>query len=398
MLDASTRISNLKPSPTIALNNEAKAMTAKGVKVTNMAVGEPDFGTPQSIIDKAIASMKAGKTKYGAPGGGLPFREAIVQKLKRDNNLAYEPDQIVAGIGAKEILFHVFMALLNEDDEVIVPAPYWVSYTSQVEAMGGKPVVIPAADLLNGKRIDVAAIAKAITPRTKAIVINSPNNPAGFVYGEKELKDLAALLVAHNIWVISDEIYEYMSFNRPHQSILNVEPRLQDRTILVNGMSKGFAMTGWRVGYMAGPASIAKLVRNLQSQSSTCLPPFIEDASTFALSQGAALLQEDLAILKRRRELAVKLLRDVPNLKFVEPEGAFYVFLDVRGILSKASSLPEKTSMNFCKLLLQKYHLAVIPGEDFGMPGFLRMSYAAHESVIETAVRALATAAKELCP
>ncbi len=397
MLEASNRISSLKPSPTIALNNEAKAMIAKGIKVTNMAVGEPDFATPRPIIDKAIASLQAGKTKYGAPGGGLPLRQAIVEKLKRDNQLTYDPEQIVAGIGAKEILFHIFMALINEGDEVIIPAPYWVSYTSQVEAMGGKAVVIPPADLLAGKRIDVAAVRAAITPRTKALVLNSPNNPAGFVYSEHELRELAALLIDTPLWVITDEIYEYMSFVRPHQSLLNIEPRLADRLILVNGMSKGFAMTGWRVGYMAGPATIAKLVRNLQSQSSTCIPPFIEDAASFALQQGASLLQEDLRILKSRRELALRQLRSIPQLDFVEPEGAFYIFLDVRRLLQQAKTLSEPTSMQLCQLLLQKYHLAVVPGEDFGMPGFLRMSYAAHESVIETAVQALATATKDLC-
>lgn len=364
----SNRISRLSPSPTLALNSKAAELAASGKKIFNFAVGEPDFPTPASVVEVAIDSLRRGRTRYGASGGGKPLREAISAKLFRDNGLKFSADEIVCGIGAKEILFHVFLALLNDGDEVLLPAPYWVSYTDQVRAAGAVPVVVaPAATITRpgGDAIDFHALEKAVNANTRAIVINSPNNPSGYVLGNSELERLAAFAIKHNLWLISDEIYEYMAFGREHVSPLKVQPELRSRFILINGLSKGFAMTGWRVGYAAGPKDIMALVKNLESHSSTCIPGFIEDAATFALQQGRGLMAPAIKTLDDRRKATIRAL---DGFEFVRPDGAFYVFLDVRPFCD------GQTSMTISGLLLEE-GVAVVPGEAFGMPGFIRISY-----------------------
>ncbi len=381
MISLSRRISNVKSSPTVQLNAKAKALGKQGIKVLNFAVGEPDFNTPAPIVDTAIASLKAGRTKYGPAGGSPEFLEAIAAKLKRENGLDFQSNEIVAGIGAKEILFHIFLATLNDGDEVLVPSPYWVSYPDQIIAAGAKPVILPLADDIAKTPLSIKDLAAKATSQTKAIVLNSPNNPAGYMYSRAFLEELGAYLKDKQWWIISDEIYEYLSFDHPHVSLLSLFPELRDRFILVNGLSKGFAMTGWRVGYCAGPAPVMKLVRDLQSHSSTCIPPFIEDASIFALSKGNSLLKAEIEVLKKRRDLAVAQLKSMPELSYVAPHGAFYIFIDIRDALKKAKK--PTTGFELSEQLLLEHHVAVVPGDAFGAPGYLRLSYACDEATIK---------------
>ncbi len=386
----SVRTSVVDPSATVALNTKAKALSDQGIAVTSFAVGEPDFPTPQAIVDVAIASLKKGRTKYGAPGGGMPLRKAIVEKLKRENNLEYKPDEIVVGCGSKEILFHLFLALINDGDEVLVPSPYWVSYAAQIKAAGGVAIELPLLDDPAGN-IDPQFIQTFVTPKTVGMVINYPNNPSGFIPTDAQLKKLSEYILTKDWWVISDEIYEYLSFDKPHVSPLNLCPTLRDRLILVNGLAKGFCMTGWRVGYGAGPKPIMDIVRTLQSHSSTCLPGFIEDASQYALEQGKGLMTAEITEMKRRRDTAVELLKkyDIP---MIPPMGAFYAYIDLRSKLGQSKMFSKSSSLGFSQWLLEEYHIAAVPGEAFGTPGFLRLSYAVDQKLLKAGIEKIAEA------
>jgi len=384
----SERILKVKPSPTVSLNARAAEMTRAGKPVVSLAVGETDFQTPQVIVDAAIASLNRGRTKYGAAGGGPELRKSIADKLQRENKVSFSADQIVVGIGAKEILFHLMLSLLNEGDEVLIPAPYWVSYSDQVTAAGGIPVVVPMPQDFAKKPIQVKLIEQYATSKTVAIILNSPNNPSGYVLSESDLRELGAMLCKKNWWIIADEIYEYLAFAKPHLSLLQLFPELSDRYILINGFSKGFAMTGWRVGYGAGPKPVMKLVQSLQSHSSTCLPAFIEDAAIVAIQKGFPLVQAQIQHLDRRRKLAIEELGKIPGIRFNEPEGAFYVFLDLREVLDPGNGKKSLSSFEFAEMLLSEFYLAAVPGEAFGAPGFLRLSYAVSESnLVEGAQR-----------
>ena len=387
MLRLSQRMSNLSPSPTVSLNAKAQQLKAEGKQVINFGVGEPDFSTPQLVVDAAIAALKAGKTKYGPAGGSLPLRQAICDKLARDNAVHFRPADIVVGIGAKELLLHIAMGLFNEGEEILIPAPYWVSYISHVEATGATPIIIEMNEDPKAACLTPSMIANYVTPRTKAIYLNSPNNPAGYILNEQELRNLGQYLVTQNFWIIADEIYEYLDFDRPHKSLLSMFPELASRFILVNGMSKGFAMTGWRVGYCAGPSDIMDIVRGLQSHSSTCLPPFIEEAAIVALKQGRNLLLSQIPSLKSRRDLALKELGKIDGLNFMPPQGAFYILIDLRTRLAQSKN--DMSSMSFSEKLLDDFLVAMVPGEAFGAPGYIRMSYAVSEQDITAGVSRL---------
>lgn len=380
-MELSRHISNIKPSPTLALNAKANVLIKQGHQVLNFSVGEPDYQTPDIIVQKAIESLKAGRTKYTPAGGGPELREAIAAKLKRDNHLDFKPSQIVVGCGVKEILFHITLALLNEGDEVILTAPCWVSYTDQIKATGAVPVIVP---LPKSGKLSLADIEKHATSKTKMFIVNTPNNPTGYVLTRDETKELADYLKQKNWWVVSDEIYEYMAFDYPHISPLQVCPELRDRFILVNGLSKAFAMTGWRVGYCAAPQPIADLVKSLQSHSSTCLPGFIEDAAVVALNAGKPLMTADIAKLAARRDLAIKTLEKFGGFKYIKPQGAFYIFIDVRDHLKNGM-----TSYELSENLLETHHLAMAPGEAFGCPGWLRLSYAVSNDTLTQGIERL---------
>ncbi len=388
----SQRISQLQPSPTVALNTKAKELADQGHKIINFSVGEPDFPTPDVVVKAAIKALEQGKTRYGAAGGGLALRQAIVKKFAEDNQISFTPDQIVAGIGAKEILFHIALATINPGDEILIPAPYWVSYTEHVIAAGGTPIVIPMPEDHRAARLTPEMIERYATPKTKGIVITSPSNPAGFVIPPTQLKAIGDYLANKNWWIVSDEIYEYMSFDGPSESMLTLCPQLKDRFILVNGFSKGYAMTGWRVGYMAGPKSVAHLVRTLQTQSSTCLPPFVEEAAIEALRHGKALMADKMEVLRKRRDLAVSILKQYPELDMLPPNGAFYIYIDLRKVLAKSALYANDNSLDFSQKLLETYHVAMVPGEAFGTPGFIRLSYATHEDTIREGLTRLGEA------
>ena len=388
----SKRISSLKPSPTLALNAKANQLKAEGIKVFNFAVGEPDFPTHTDIVKKAVEALESGDTRYGPSGGGLPLRKAIVSKLARENNLDYKPEEIVCGMGAKEILFHLFLSLLNEGDEVILTAPCWVSYMDHVKAAGAIPVVVPVPE--TGPMVNPETIEKYVTSKTKAFVLCTPNNPSGYALDRNELLKLGAYLKTKNWWVISDEIYEYLSFDHPHESIIKLVPELKEKSVHISGMAKGYAMTGWRVGYAAGPKKIIDLVRNLQSQSSTCIPPFIEKAAAWALDQGHELMQKEIDSLAKRRDIAMELLAKIENVKAIKPQGAFYLFVDVRTALKKSKTLD--TSLKFSEHLLNEYQVACVPGEAFEAPGFLRFSYATSVSDLTEGLSRLDQALRSL--
>ncbi|MDR3606088.1 MAG: pyridoxal phosphate-dependent aminotransferase [Oligoflexia bacterium] len=386
----SKKILGVKASPTITLNAKATAMIKQGLPVLSFAVGEPHFPTPQIVVDKAIESMRAGRTKYGAAGGGPELRKAIATKLERENRLKFAPEQIVVGIGAKEILFHLMLTLLNDGDEVLLPAPFWVSYADQVIAAGGVPVIVPVPDSFPANPFDIAEIEKYATPRTVAIVINSPNNPSGYVLNEGKLREIGAWLSKKDWWVISDEIYEYLSFDIEQKSLLEICPDLRDRFILINGFSKSFCMTGWRVGYGAGPQPVMNLVRSLQSHSSTCLPMFIEDASIVAINGGRELMRAEIAEMNSLRKTAIAEFEKIKGLPIVEPQGAFYVFLDLRPFMANTGRF--KDTMAICEWLLNDAHVALVPGEAFGAPGFARFSYAVAEEKLREGIARIARA------
>lgn len=397
-MNFSDKIKSLQPSPTVALNAKAKELKANGLDVLNFTVGEPDFSTAKEIRDVAITALKKGKTKYGPAGGGLEIREAISKKLQQENNLQFEISQIVCGIGAKEILFHTFLSILNEGDEVLIPAPYWVSYKDQILACGAKPVIVPfelgdsAPSYLDTKKFEEYA-----TDRTKAIILCSPNNPVGYAFNEEELKVLGNYLkTKDHWWIISDEIYEYLSFEHEHLSLLQLFPDFAPRFALINGLSKGFAMTGWRVGYLAGPLDLVAQVKKLQSHSSTCLPPFIEEAAAFALGLGKSFMQPQIDLLKKRKDFVLDCVKNLKALNYIEPKGAFYLFLDFRSLLQASDRFDEHDTMSLCKVLLEEYLIALVPGEAFGAPGFARMSYAVSEEIIEEGFRRLGNAVSSL--
>ncbi len=380
-MDFSRRIAALPPSPTVSLNAKAKELESAGQKVLNFTVGEPDFDTPDIVVEAAIAAMRKGRTKYGAAGGGLPLRKAIAAKFARENQIEHNPADIVVGMGAKELLFHLSLALLNDGDEVLIPAPYWVSYPAHVMAAGAVPVIIPMHEF-EQSGITPQTIAKYATAKTRAIILNSPNNPSGYVMSRENIEELGSYLESKSWWVISDEIYEYLAFDRPHVSLAQTTPKLRDRLILVHGLAKGYAMTGWRVGFALTPPAVTKPLNILQSQSSTCLPGFIEDASVVALNHGRSLLEDKFTDLQRRRDLVVDRVKQLPGVRYIPPEGAFYIFLDIREALASARKLKDNNSLKFGEYLLSQYHVATVPGDAFGAPGYLRISYATAESEI----------------
>lgn len=393
----SEKILRVKISSTVQLNTKALDLAKSGRSIVSLAVGESDFPTPQVVIDAAISALLKGKTKYGSAGGSIQLRKAISEKLLRENQLQFQPDQIIVGIGAKEILFHVMLSLLNEGDEVLIPAPYWISYVDQVVAAGAVPVIVPMSSKFPEVPIDLDWIQKHATSKTVAIVLNSPNNPSGYVFGESALQQLGVFLKNKNWWIIADEIYEYLSFVKPHISLLHFFPELRDRFILINGFSKSFLMTGWRVGYGAGPLSVMKLVQGLQSHSSTCLPGFIEEAALVAIQAGISLVREEIGILNIRRQKAITALSQCSGIEFYEPEGAFYVFVNITALLhQKKSGLNIKNSFDFCEWLLEKYGVAVVPGDAFGAPGFFRMSYAISDEKLIDGLGRIRTAFESL--
>lgn len=392
-----SRVRSIQPSITLAVDAKAKQLKAEGRDIIGFGAGEPDFDTPDHIKNAAIAALNKGVTKYAPSGGSLELRDAIVHKLKRDNGLTYKRSQVIVNIGAKHTLYEIFMAIVERGNEVIIPAPYWVSYPEMVRACEGVPVFVSAPASQNFK-ITPRQLEKAITAHTVAVVLNSPSNPTGMVYTPEELHELAEVAVAHGQLIISDEIYEKLLYeDAKFVSVASFSPEIYERTVTVNGFSKAFSMTGWRLGYAAGPEWLIEAMNTLQSHSTSNPVSFAMSGAVEALNAGYDFLPAFLEAFDRRRRALVKALNAIEGVTCPNPKGAFYVFPDFSALLGL--STPEGKQINNT-LDLSEYLLeqgvAVVPGEGFGAPGCLRLSYAISDKNVEEGARRIAAAIERL--
>lgn len=374
---------SISPSLTLDITAKANRMRKSGINVIGFGAGEPDFDTPDYIKEAAISAIREGYTKYTSTSGILELKEAIVQKLKRDNNLSYDVSQIVVSNGAKQAIFNTLCAILNQGDEVIIPSPYWLSYPEMVKLAGGVPVFIDTAESNNFK-ITATQLEEAISDKTKAIIINSPNNPTGAVYNEDELKNIAYLAVKHNIYVISDEIYEKLIYNGKHVSIASFNEGIKNLTIIINGMSKAYSMTGWRIGYSASNPEIAKLINNIQSHTTSNPNTIAQYASVAALNQGDDTIKAMVVEFKRRRDYMLQRINKIDGLKAIAPDGAFYIIINISNFIgTEIDGRKINGSIDFANFLLEKAKVAVIPCLPFGNDNYIRVSYATSMNNIE---------------
>lgn len=383
-MEISDRAKNISPSLTLAITAKAKAMKAQGLDVVSFGAGEPDFNTPDYIIEAAKIALDKGMTKYTPVAGTQQLREAICDKFKRDGGLTYAPEQIVVSTGGKQTLRNAFEAVLNPGDEVILPAPYWLTYPELIRMSGGKCVYLPT-DASHDFKITPQMLADAITPRTKAFVFTNPSNPTGTVYTEAEIKALAAVLEDKDIYVISDEIYEKLVYGVKFYSIAQVSEKMKEKTIVCSGLSKTYAMTGWRMGYSAAALPVAKAMSSIQSHTTSNANSIAQYASYVALTdgRGEAFLAEMQQTFDARRKLIVSLAKKLPHASCNEPKGAFYLMLDVSGAFGKTyEGKAIENSSDFCAVLLEKALVAVVDGAAFGAPAYVRLSYATSEREI----------------
>lgn len=388
-MELSKRVLAVKPSATLAISAKAKAMKAQGIDVISLSAGEPDFDTPSFIKDAAIDALKKGFTKYTPVPGTVELRQAICRKLKRDQGLDFKPEQIVVGCGAKHVIFNVLFALINPGDEILIPSPYWLSYPEMVTVLGGTSVFLETSEATNFK-VTPGILEKALTPKSKILILNSPSNPTGAVYTKEELQALCAVLRKFpNVTVVSDEIYEKLVFDgMKHYSIAQLDPDIAKRTVIVNGHSKAYAMTGWRLGYAAMPdPALAKAVGSIQSHSTSNPVSFTQPGGVAALDQGDVEAAKMKEIFQKRRDLFISKLAAVPSFKPFKPSGAFYLFVNIAATGMNAFDVAGK--------LLEEVHVAVIPCEPFGSSKHIRMSFATSEKDIEKAVERIASWAKK---
>jgi len=394
----SERARQAQPSPTLALTARAQELRRQGVDVLSFTAGEPDFDTPDFAKTGALEAIHAGYTKYTPTPGILPLREAISEKFERENGLRYAPDQIVVSCGAKHSLFGVFMAILDPGDEVIIPTPCWVSYPEQVKLMGATPVFVPvdeSTDFLP----DYDALRRAITKRTKAIVLNTPCNPTGAVFGRRQLKEIASLALTHDLWIVADEIYEHLTYDGyTHESIGALSKEVLNRTITVNGVSKSFAMTGWRIGYLGAPPEVAQAVSRLQDQMTSNACTIAQHAALAALQNADAQWYDSVrATFDRRRRLTVEGLNRIEGLQCWIPRGAFYVYVNVQGLLGRFhEGRALESSADVAEFLLHEARVATVPGEGFCAPGYIRLSYATSEEIIRAGIERIGEAVGKL--
>lgn len=380
----SQRVTALAPSATIAVAEKARALREKGVNVVAFGAGEPDFPTPPAITQAAIAALQANDTKYAPPAGKPALREAICGYLQRWTGVTYAPNQICATVGAKDACYLTFQALLNPGDEVLLPAPYWVSYPEQIQLAGGKLVVLKAAD--TGGKISAAQLRQAITPRTKLLVLNSPSNPSGAVYTRAELAEVAGVLKGTKIWVLSDEIYHRLVVEGEVSPSTAAVPGMYERTITVNGASKSFAMTGWRFGYAAGPVEVIDAINKLQSQITSGPTTFVQTASITAMTADLPEIAHMRDAYRRRGERMHAALTAISGVRCIRPQGAFYCFPDVSGTYGR---LGVRDADEFASLVLERAHVAVVSGSAFGCPTHVRLSFATSEPLIDEGLRRL---------
>ncbi|MCL2485411.1 MAG: pyridoxal phosphate-dependent aminotransferase [Endomicrobia bacterium] len=391
----SRRVQAVKPSPTLAIDAKAKALQQQGVDVISFGTGEPDFDTPENIKAAAITAINKGFTKYCPVPGTPDLKKAIVDKLKKENNLEYSPEEIIVSCGAKHSIYNVFQAIFNDGDEVIIPAPYWVSYPDMAILAGAVPVIIHTDDK-KGFKIEPEAVQKAITPKTKAIVINSPSNPTGVTYSLEELSAIVKVCVDNNILIISDEIYEKLVYdNFKFYSTAAVFPEAKKLTIVINGVSKAYAMTGWRIGYAAGPKDIISSMTKIQSQSTSNPTSFCLKASVEALNGPQDEVEKMRKEFEKRRDYIVERLNKIEGITCLKPNGAFYVFPNFSKIIGKTlGGKVINNDMDLADYLLEKAEIAVVPGSAFGAEGYLRFSYATSMELIAKGIDRLEAAIK----
>ncbi len=387
----SKRAQAVAPSATLKISAKAKELQRQGVSIISLSAGEPDFPTPRHVCDAAINAINEGFHGYTMNTGTPELRESISEKLQRDNSLSYDPSQIVCTNGAKQALGFSMLAMLNEGDEVIIPAPYWVSYPEMVKVAGGTPVTIRTSFEKN-YRMSADQLEEAITDQTKAVMLCSPSNPTGTCYTAEELEALADVLHRHpQVNIISDEIYEYIVFEGDHVGILNVAPDLKDRTVLINGFSKGFAMTGWRLGYLAAPQEFSDAVAKIQSQETSAPSAISQKAGEAAYRGNLDAVLEMRASFKKRRDFIYDKLSEIEGLKCFKPSGAFYVFPDISHYLGTTTEggTDIETSTDLCLYLIEEQGLAAVPGDAFGEPNGIRLSYASSMEDLTEAIKRL---------
>ncbi|WP_408955023.1 pyridoxal phosphate-dependent aminotransferase [Natroniella sp. ANB-PHB2] len=387
MVELSTRINQIQDSPTLAISAEAKRLKEEGRDIIGLGAGEPDFETPQHVKKAGIDAIKEGFTTYTSTTGIKELQEAVCTRFKEDKGLEYDPEQVIISNGAKQSLFNVLQAIINPGDEVILPVPYWVSYPEQIKFAQGRPVKVKTVEE-KGFKLTAKQLKEAITPQTRALIINSPNNPTGAVYTEQELLELAEIIVEEDILVIADEIYQKISYQQEAISIAALGPKIKERTIVIDGVSKAYAMTGWRIGYAVGPQDIIAAMGRLQSHSTSNANSIAQRASLAALlgSQEPTVTMKDA--FNQRREIIVNGLNQISGMQVLNPAGAFYVFVNIEGLVGKVIADQEVTDdQKLAELLLQKAGVATIPGSAFGQEGHLRLSYAVSEEQITEAIK-----------
>ncbi len=389
MIKLSERVKALKPSATLAVDAKAKALKEQGINVINLSAGEPDFDTPEHIKEACIKALKEGFTKYTPSQGILSLRKAICEKIKEDYGIDYTPEEVIVTTGAKQAIFNLLLALLDEGDEVIILSPYWVSYPEMVTCAGGVPKIVPSSFERHFEP-DLSSFEERITSKTVGVIINSPSNPTGLIYSREFLSGLASIVEKHNLWVISDDIYDKLRFDlKKPENLLSLRPELKERVFLVNGVSKTYAMTGWRIGWALGPKEVISACVKIQGQSTSHATSFAQKGAEAALKTPEEEIQKMVKTFAKRAEVLSKTLREIPEIDFIPPQGAFYLFAKVSAYYGKKTPDGKviQNSVDIAEYLLDKARVAVVPGVAFGEDEFIRISYATSEENLLEACR-----------
>ncbi|AFK87163.1 MULTISPECIES: pyridoxal phosphate-dependent aminotransferase [Thermoanaerobacterium] len=386
----------ITPSATLEITDRANKLKAQGIDVISFGAGEPDFATPQFIKDAAMEALNKNYTKYTASSGIKELREAICKKLLLDNGLNYTADQIVVSNGAKHSIFNAMLAILDPGDEVIIPSPYWVSYPEMVKLMNCKPVIIKTKPENNFK-ISADEFRRSITERTKLIIINTPNNPTGAIYSKEELSEIAKMAVENNIFIISDEIYEKLIYEKKHVSIASINEKVKNLTVVINGMSKTYSMTGWRIGYSASNSEIANVINNIQSHTTSNPNTIAQYASIVALNEGNDFIEKIRIEFEKRKNLILSLIDNITGLKYITPQGAFYVYVNIDYYIGKSyKNGIISNSLDMAKYLIDEANVAIIPGIAFGNDNYIRLSYATSAENIKNGLERIRAALEKL--
>ncbi|MDA7606706.1 pyridoxal phosphate-dependent aminotransferase [Pelagibacteraceae bacterium] len=394
----SNNLKRIKPSPTLAVTQKARELKAAGKDVISLGAGEPDFDTPDNIKQAAIKAINDGDTKYTAVDGTPALKDAIIKKFKRENNLDYQAEQITVGAGGKHVIYNAMVATLNEGDEVVIPAPYWVSYPDIVLLAGGSPIILECNEK-QGFKIKPSELEKVITKKTKWIILNSPSNPTGACYSENDIREIGKILIKHpHVYILSDDIYEHVAYEGFKFFTIAQITELKERVLTMNGVSKAYSMTGWRIGYAAGPKEIIKAIAKIQSQSTTNPSSISQAAAVEALNGTQDFIKERATSFQERRNFVVKALNSINGIECLNPDGAFYVFPSCKGLIGKKDNIGKelKTDSDFVQSLLENSGVAVVQGSAFGLEGFFRISYATSMKNLQKALEKISSFCKSL--